>query len=320
MAQSAQATGPESFSILRLPDEPGRPEGLHDRHRLGADLAAIFSLALDRRVVIPNDFAIQFGQQIHFQSTAQVVDQTIQGPLPDDAKSLVATYILAIAGLPPDDQDCIGAACTAYHGAILLFDREPRAAYTLLVTGIELLSRRYGSPPTEWQDWESSSEWDAFFDIQALSGNQASAFRQRLLSDKHLRLGQTFRTYASTRPRDSFWDVSVDQWISGTDQETGVWLAPILASSKKVSDFVGTDRILFRQKLASSYQLRSSVVHESKWIELLTLGQPFVPDQPQRDALSFPIIRKLLAELLAVELFDRASPYCPPDFQLLRQI
>jgi len=218
-----RATGPESWSIIRVPDLPQAEANLHDRHRLGADIACLLSLALERRVVVPNDFAVHT-PQLTFLPVSQVVDQSVLGPLPADAKQRLNTYLSAVAGLSPEDQEFIGAASSTYHGALLLFDREPRAAYTLLVAGIEVLSRRYGSPPTEWTDWEESSDWDAVFAMQGLTNEQASAIRARLIHNNQMRLGATFRNYASSRLSDDFWNKPLDQWISGPDANTGQWL------------------------------------------------------------------------------------------------
>ena len=218
-----RATGPESWSIMRVPDLPQREANFHDRHRLGADIACLLSLALDCRVVVPNDYAVHMPQLI-FLPVSQVVDQGILGPLPADPKRRLNAYLSAVAGLSPEAQKFIGAASSAYHGALLVFDREPRAAYTLLVAGIEVLSRRYGSPPTEWTDWEESSDWDAVFAMQGLTNEQASAIRARLIHNNQMRLGATFRNYASSRLSDDFWNKPLDQWISGPDANTGQWL------------------------------------------------------------------------------------------------
>lgn len=106
-----QALGPESWSVLRLPDAPNQEANLHARHRLGADLACLLSLALERRVIVPIDFAFPVPQleKIVFQPAAQIVDQDLLGPLPTDAKQRISTYVSAIAGLLPEDQEAIGA-------------------------------------------------------------------------------------------------------------------------------------------------------------------------------------------------------------------
>jgi len=315
-----RATGPESWSVMRVPDLPHREANLHDRHQLGAELACLLSLALDRRVVVPNDFAIQVPQleKVIFQPVSQVVDQGILGPLPPDAKQRINAYTSAVAGLLLEDQEFIGAASSAYHGALLLFDREPRAAYTLLVAGIEVLSRRYGSPPIGWGNWEESSNWDQLFAAQGLTNEQASALRDKLLQDKQLRLGATFRNYASSRLSDNFWDKPLDQWIYGIDANTGTWLPPAKLKSCRISDVLPLDRTSLKKSLAQSYNLRSSVVHEAEWVQLMTLVQPpALPPQNSR-ALPFPVLRAILAELIWIEISSHSTPTSLPNFQLLR--
>jgi hypothetical protein len=316
-----RATGPESWSIVRVPDLPHRQANLNDRHHLGADIACLLSLALERRVVITNDIGVRIPQleKITFLPVSQVVDQGILGPLPTDTKRRVNAYLSAVAGLSTEDQEFIGAASSAYHGALLLFDREPRAAYTLLVGGIEVLSRRYGSPPTEWTNWEESSDWDAVFAVQSLTNEQASAVRDRLMHNKQMRLGATFRNYASSRLSDDFWNKPLDQWIYGIDANTGKWLPPTNVKSCRISDILPFDRNGLRQSLGRSYALRSSVVHEADWVELMTLAQP--PAQPfnSNRSLPFPILRAILAELIWLEISSHSTPVSLPDFQLLRE-
>lgn len=320
LSNSLQATGPESWSIMRLPDLPRKETNLHDRHRLGADLACVLSLALDRRVVIPNDFAVHIPQleKVVFQPVSQVVDLGILGPLPPDAKQRINSYISSVVGLAQEHQEVIGAASSAYHGAILLFDREPRAAYMLLVAGIEVLSRKYGSPPTEWSSWEESANWDKLFATQGLTTGQAEAFRDRLMHDRQLRLAATFQDYASTRLGENFWSKPLDQWINGIDANTGTWLPPTKVKECRVSDFLSFDRTSLKRSLAKCYSLRSNVIHEAQWVELMTLAQPPVQDPQSSHILSFPVLRALLAELIWIEIAAHALPTALPDFQLLR--
>lgn len=318
---SPQALGPEAWSVLRLPDAPNEVANCHTRHRLAADLACLLSLALERTITIPIDFAIHVPQlqKVVFQPAGQIVDTDLLGPLPADAKQRISTYATAVAGLLPDDQDVIGAAGAAYHGALLLFDKEPRAAYMLLVAGIEVLSRRYGSPPTQWEDWEAASNWDELFTAQCLTVEQAAAMQARLMADRQLRLGGTFRTYASRRPRDSFWDKSLDHWVPVVDANTGAWLPPTKSASRTIADLLPRDRAVLEKSLAKSYQLRSAVVHEVKWFDLMTLGQPLGEVNYGEHPLSFPVLRALLGELIWVEIANRTSTAVLPDFQLLRQ-
>jgi len=316
-----RVTGPEAWSIMRIPDIPQSEVNLHDRHRLGSEIACLLSLALERRVVVPNDFAVHIPQlkKIIFQPVSQIVDQGILGPLPVDAKLRLNDYLSAVAGLSPEDQEFIGAASSAYHGALLLFDREPRAAYTQLVTGIEVLARRYGSPPTGWSNWEESSAWDDVFAVQKLTNEQASVVRDRLMHNKQLRLGATFRNYASIRLGDDFWNKPLDQWIYGIDANTGKWLPPTNVKACRISDVLSFDRNDLMKSLGKSYNLRSSVVHEADWIELMTLSQPPVPSFKSNRPLPFPILRAILAELIWLEISSHSTHASLPNFQLRRE-
>lgn len=312
--------GPESWSLLRLPDVAQQEIKLHERHKLGADLAAAISLALGRRVVIPNDFplSIQGYNQTMFQSASHVVDRCILGPLPRDARERLSDVFTAIHGLPHDDLVVIGAATSAHHSALLLFDKEPRVAYTLLVAGMETLSRRYGAPPTDWESWDDSGSWTLLLTALELQPKQAVAIRDHLMKDRHLRLSATFRQYAATRPTEEFWQRSIDAWVPRIDGNTGQCLSPAKSSSHQVSDFVPHDRSQLRKALAKSYDLRSLVIHDSKWVELLTLASP-IGGQPRGDqALSFPAMRLLLAELIQLELLTHASSAELPDIRLSR--
>jgi hypothetical protein len=312
---------PKAWSVLRLPEIQEVEMNIKNRHRFAVDLACVLSLALERRVVIPMDLPVRSSAQtIEFLSLAEIADQSIEAPIPMDAKNRVIDYLTAIAGLSSDDQDIIGDASTAYYGALLLFDREPRAAYTLLIAGIESLSRKYGLPPTDWHEWELSKEWDEAFSAQSLSSQQAEAFRIRLLADKHLRLSMTFRNYASSRVLDSFWDKPLNQWIPGVNASTGERLSRRPITARKVSDFISKDRAVLKKLLGKSYNLRSSVVHESSWIDLMKLGQPVPNADYHSSAISFPILRILLAELIRIEISERSSSVELPDFQLFRKV
>jgi len=315
-----RSSGPESLSLIRFPDLPGRKTILHERHRLGADLACLISLALERRVVIPHEIGINISQlnQHIFQPFSQIIDRSILGPVPDDPKRRIESYLSGMAGLAQDDLATIGAASSAYHAALLLFDREARVAYTLLVAGIEVLSRNYGSPPTDWSEWEESSDWETFITAQGLTSSQAGAIREKLMKDKQLRLGATFRNYAASRLSDGFWEKPWEEWIYGIDANKSRWLPTNPLAARTIGDILPNDRIGLRKALGRSYGLRSSVVHTAEWVELLMLAPPPVPELDLGRPLPFAILRAILAELIWLEISSRSKPCRLPDFQLLR--
>ena len=318
LADDLRATCPESWSIIRVPDLPRQETNLHERHRFAADLASLLSLALDRKVVIPIDHAVQMPGNVHFLPVSQIADQGIIGPLPSAPKDRLSTYLTAVGGLPDEHQEPIGAAASAYYGALLLFDREPRAAYMLLVSGIEALSKKYGSPPTDWKDWEESSNWECVFAEQGLTENQITAFRDKLMRDKQLRLGERFRNYVSTRLGDGFWQKPLDHWVYGIVANTGQRLPAVNMRSFRVLDVLPLDRDHLKKLLKNSYNLRSGIVHQANWVELMTLALPPAQELNAKRPLPFSILRLILAELIWLELSSHSKPSQLPDFQLRR--
>jgi hypothetical protein len=317
-----RASTPESASAIRLLDLPGRENSLPERHRLGADLACLITLALDRRAVIPNDVAINIPQlgTVVFQPVAQIIDRGVLGPLPSPPKSRLEAYLSAIAGLGEDDQATIGAAASMYHGAVALIDHDARAAYTLLVSGLEVLSRQYGSPPEDWTDWEESAAWDAFAAAQLLTPDQAAALRSHLMDSKQLRLKATFRSYAASRLTEAFWAKPWEEWIYGVRANDGQWLPATPLTARTMADILPGDRNGLRRALGLSYDLRSAVVHRADWVELISLAlQPDLPLNLSRP-LPFAVLRTILAELIWLEVSARSSPRPLPDFQLLRSV
>ncbi len=314
-----RASSPESLSIIRLVDLPGREKNFPERHRLGADLACLISLALDRRIVITHEIAISVPQlsKMVFQPVLQIIDRSVLGPLPDDPKDRLQVYISHIAGLDEENRATIGAAASSYHGALVIFDRDARAAYTLLVAGIEILSRQYGSPPTDWTEWQDSAGWETFITDQHITSSQADALREKLMKGKQLRLGATFRTYAASRLTDGFWDKQWEEWIYGIRANDGQWLPSTPLESRTIADILPRHRIGLQKALGLSYGLRSAVVHEANWVELLSLAQP--PSMVDLSKpLPFSILRAILAELIWLEMSARSTPRPLPDFVLLR--
>jgi hypothetical protein len=315
-----RASCPESLSLIRLLDIPGHESSISERHRLGADLACFISLALDRKVVIPHEIGISVPQlnEPIFLPVIQVIDRGALGPLPDDPKGRLQIYLTAVFGLGKDDLAVIGAAASVYHGALVLFDRDARAAYTLLIAGIEVLSRQYGSPPTDWTNWEQSASWETFITSQKLTTNQAGALRKMLMKDKQLRLKATFCNYAASGLSDRFWDKPWQEWIYGLMPNDSQWLPATPLPFRIVADLLPKDRIGLRKALGLSYDLRSAVVHQADWVEILSLAQPPVPATDLNRPLPFAILRAILAELIWIEISAHSTPRQLPDFQLLR--
>ena len=165
-------SAPRAWSLLYIPDLATTVENASTnlRYAIGAELSGLMSLALGRRIVIANDVHLKIpaANLQFFSPVSHVTDLGLQGPLPSDVAIRINRILDVVARLQREHLLPLGAALSAFHGAILLFDREPRAAYTLLITGIELLSRKYGTPPSNWSDWEESPSWDVLFDNSQL--------------------------------------------------------------------------------------------------------------------------------------------------------
>ena len=198
---------PESVAVLAFLEDKRFSRNAPHQHRLSADIAAAMSLALERRIEIPYEISVRVdgSPTMSFLPYTGIADHTTGGPLPPDAKSLVGDVFSKISGLPDDDLAVIGAATSMLHGAIMLSGEDIRSAYTLLVAGVETLSRKYGAPPTNWDAWELSESWDNFVADFGLSPSQTQGLRDRLMNNVQLRLKATFRSYASSRLRPTFW-------------------------------------------------------------------------------------------------------------------
>jgi len=312
---------PESISLLAYPDDACYSRNAPHHHRLTTDIAAVMSIALERRVEIPYEVAAGINGQgtVTFLQIGGTTDRTVTGPLPWDSLSPVAEVFRQVSGLGENDLAAIGAATSMFHGALLLHDKDVRSAYTLLVAGIEALSRQYGQPPTSWSAWESHDEWDKFVVENDLSAVQAKKLRERLMANRQLRIKATFKSYASLRLRAAFWDQPWVEWIYPMHLPQGNWDAPRTLHEGWVRDFLPADRMALGRALGFSYDLRSRYVHEGTWFGPLELTlNPGVPVDASRP-LPFAVLRAILRELILVELTDRTRDGSLPDVQLVRE-
>lgn len=315
-----RGSSPESLSLFRLLDEkrPDRP--IQEHQRLVLELAAAMTLALGRRVEIPHEIAmtIEGEHRVLLAPYGQSIDTQILAPLPVEPRSSIERVLSLIGGLPEKDQTPIGAATTMYHGAILLFDREIRAAYTLLVGGIEVLSRFYGSPPMHWSEWNESPTWDKAFVQLELTEVQSAAMRQQLLADKQLRLKATFRAYASNRLRPTFWSRSWVEWWYDIDASAGQWNDGCAIRDGHVEDVLPKDRAGLARALGQSYDLRSGIVHQGSWTDPLNLTMPNGNQVDLDCPLPFAVLRAILSELIMTELEEQSAGVALPEIRLMR--
>lgn len=311
---------PESMALLSYPDDANYAQNAVHHHRLSADIASAMSVALGRRIEIPYEISARVEGQdtMSFLPIGVVTDRTITGPLPPDSKSPVVEVFRHIAGLADQDIAVVGAASSMFHGALLLHDRDTRSAYTLLVAGIEALSRQYGEPPTDWDNWEVHCDWDKFMSEHGLSEQQSEALRDRLMANRQLRLKATFRSYASSRLRASFWEQSWVEWMYPFQMAQGTWDGAKRLHEGRVSDFLPADRVALSKGLGHSYNLRSSYVHEGAWFSPLEVTLDATAAIDVSRPLPFAVLRAILRELILVELSERQQGGSLPDVQCRR--
>ena len=307
---------PVSMSVLRYLDVVQENIKLEETQELADELAAIFSLATERRITIPKTQALRIegSQGVTFIAYGAAVDRRLHGPAPENLETTIHDLLSKFAGLPPEARPVLGAAAKLYHSAVEIFENDLRAAYLLLVAGIELLSREFGSPPSDWDDWEDSKAWEKTFKSIALSEEQGSAVRSQLMNDRQLRLKATFRDYASTRLPESFWDEPWESWIHTYNMSEGKWMEapPYLLETRNMCDILPRDRTLLSQLLGRAYNIRSSLVHRGELLTLIdnSIGFKAAAD-PQRP-LPFPILRSVLRCLIKTEVEALTKPVALP--------
>lgn len=310
---------PAILSELRLLDSPNITGSIAEPQSLNAALGALLTLALDRRVEVINEVPIdipQLNKRI-FMPVAHIIDLEALGPISDNACSTVEEYIRLVIGLNNKDVQVIGAATGVYHAALLIFDRDLSAAYTLLVAGIEILSREYGTATSMWADWEDHESWDSFIVAEQLTTNQAVALRKKLLSNRQIRLRATFRNYTTDRLPAYFWSKDVVDWTYGINANENRWTEASPSKSYHIRDVLTEDRIALSKALGRSYDLRSGIVHSGQdvpFLEQLMIGQaPSGADQP----LPFAMLRHILSELIKLELRERSEAVDLPDIKIM---
>jgi hypothetical protein len=315
-----RGSAPEAVSLIWFADTDVAPAGLHHRQRLSAELAALLSVSINRRVNVPQEVSVSVPQisRVLWMPYQQMVDREVLGPIPEDARTRIEQCLRAVGGLVDHDAEVIGAAASLHHGALLLFDREPRAGYALLVAGIETLSRHYGAPPTSWSDWDEAGSWDEMFQKTGFDSSHAAAVREKLMLNRQLRLKATFRSYASTRLPDTFWQKPWREWMWGVNANEARWTDATTLPERTVGDFLSPDRRALARALGHSYDVRSGFIHQGDWYHILEFVTPPNGHLNADIPLPFAVLRSILGELIHTELNARTQGGPLPDLQLQR--
>jgi hypothetical protein len=313
-------TTPVSMAVLRYVDVAQDSINLQNAGDLADELGAILGLAAERLITVPNTLAlrVQGSDAVTFLAYGSAVDRRLHGPSPSNLEGKVHELLGKIAGLPDNLHPVLGAAAQLHHSAVELFENDLRSAYLLVVTGIEVLSREFGSPPGAWADWEGGSTWDETFLSSGLSEGQRDAIRSRLMKDRQLRLKATFREYASTRIPDSFWDEPWENWMYPYNASEGKWEAPHLIETRFMRDILPRDRKLLSSMLGNAYDTRSGLVHRGALLALVDSTVPFATTSDPKRPLPFAILRSILRCLVLTELETHSKSVPLPPIRLLR--
>ncbi|MFG1745782.1 hypothetical protein ACGFJ4_16580 [Micromonospora chalcea] len=326
--------GVEPLSVLHVPGEDasavsllryitaGTESRTFDLHGQAAMLGALLTLVTDRRCqVAPEVFAKVDGQEDHFAIpvTGQV-DSTLGAPMPawEQIDPRFREVVARLTSLSNDDMAAVSAAIHMHYCAALLLTRDLAGAYALTVGGIECLAQRFGNPPTEWQEWDKAAGWEKFITKHQLSAQQAEALRGRLMKDQHIKLAETFATYATNRLPEGFWAQPVRsyQWgikadPAGAHPIEGSWSEP-QPLGPEFADDPGKAKAAFK----TAYQLRSGFLHAGKR-EVTFIRDAFHGALPAngRDSspgdkarLTMAQLRAVLRSLIIRELVERGDP------------
>jgi hypothetical protein len=304
-------TTPKSALLLRFLDtpRPGLESGL-----IANELGALLTLVSGCRIEVAMELALSAPPSpgIYFMGIGG--DPTVNGPIPDSSFAVLSDYLSRLSSLDSDDLAALAAAADLHYGAVILAEQDQRAAYVLLVAGLEVLSRRFGAPPASWCDWDLADTWEVLFDRASLSPSQAQAIRDHLMRDRQLRLAATFREYASRSLPEGFWDYPLTTHSYGVHLPQGT-RDELLTDTREIETLVPRDRETLAQALNKTYALRSGIMHRGQEIALFEIGVksgvPIAADQP----LPYAVLRSILATLIRYELERLGQPTPLPDIQ-----
>lgn len=308
---------PVSGILLRYLDTAETSNNLINRQGVATELGALISLASGRKFEVAMEYPVKIEDSplTFFFGYAGAIDRKLHGPLPSDLPTRFESLIRRVASLSVDDLTTLGAAANLHYGSILLYERDIRSAYLLLVAALEVLSRTYGSPSNRWEDWEGSRSWDNLFTQIALTTDQGEAIRQHLLRDRQLRLKATFRNYASRELPDSFWDDPWLEWTYGRSLPQDSWTDPQV-TEKRVHEILPRDRALLYNALGKTYDLRSGLVHRGEDLSVIDTALRHAVPVEDGKPLPYAMLRAILVKILEMEIENRSSIVDIPDIKL----
>ncbi|MEV6445099.1 hypothetical protein [Amycolatopsis sp. NPDC051716] len=307
--------GPERLHMFGLPILREKSGFALWEAELSSAVAGVLTFATGRRIETFEEMALKPKEgDVFFSPVVQLIDKRLDAPI-DDGVDLAQSFrniVLKLVKLEEKERLAVTAALQLHYGACILAPSSPTTAYTSVVAGIETLSRKFGSPPSDWFEWDLAATWDKFAREAGLTEDQHLSLRAKLMKDRQIRLKETFSRYASSRLPESFYDEVYVDWTYVGDG-VGGWQNGFEAWREPFSNFVPRDREDLRQSLKRSYDLRSEFVHTGRSsITFLTPGIPYdlgtsrgmtnESRYKSGDPLSFAMLRSVLVALIRAEL------------------
>jgi len=163
--------------------------------------------------------------------------------------------------------------------------------------------------------WEDSAKWQEFERVANLDAQQVKMLRERLMSNRQLRLAATFAEYAATSLPHDFFDMEWRDWFPYTPKESDTAVYHPSSQILKVRDLIPQDPVALRKALRASYTARSKIVHVGEHAIDFGIAVNARSASQRPKPLSFAALRTLLKALIHQELMRHEPQAALPQVE-----
>lgn len=307
--------GPFTTVLLRFLDLEEQSKNLETSCGVASELAAMLCLTSGRRLEVAPEIKVRMEGRdaVSFLGISTTVDRTLTGPPRPDSGARFLDWLSRVPSLTSEDRNALGAASQLHYGSVLLCHSDIRSAYVLLVGALEVLSRRYSTPASDWLSWEDHEEWEALFEREAMATQQRQAIRAQLLRNRHLRLKLTFRNYVVGSLPESFWDQPWQEWMHSYDLLAGKWQSATKSADLRIADLIPRERTILSKALGRTYDLRSGLLHRGEDLKVFATSIPSGFHLTGSAPVPYALLRSILAALIEHEFLRTSVPSPLPD-------